>query len=184
MKADRFSLMLLFFVVTLLALFFYLVGIDKSIRHYDVYRQKLQKMALLNHQIETVFYQKYRYVDLDHVSVVTSGFEQCLTTLEHSSLKEEFGRKIYLDLQRLARDYQEKEYLLQKFEALNARMINSIHTIFDLRKSIEGEIPAEDERRKEIQQLFFTIFQVMIDMPTDRKQLGLLRSKLNDYAKE
>ena len=184
MKADRFSLLLLFFVVTLLVLFFYLVNIDKSIRHYDIYRQKLQKMALLNHQIETVFYQKYRYIDLDHVSVVTSGFEQCLTTLEHSSLKEEFGQKIYLDLQRLERDYQEKEYLLQKFEALNARMINSIHTIFDLRKSIEGEIPAEDEKRKKVQQLFFTIFQVMIDMPTDRKQLDLLSAKLNDYAKE
>ena len=52
MKADRFSLLLLFFVVTLLALFFYLVGIDKSIRHYDVYRQKLQKMGSLMYSFQ------------------------------------------------------------------------------------------------------------------------------------
>jgi len=183
-KTDGFFLLLFFFAVTLFSLFFYLVNIDNSIRHYDVYRQKLQKMGMLNHQIETVFYRKYRYLDLDEVSVVASGFKKCLFILEHSKLQEEFGDKIYHKLLTLDNDYRKKEYLLQKFEALNSRMINSIHTIFDLRKSIENKLQIKTQKREEIQQIFFTIFQIMIDMPYDKERLDMLMSKLKEYENE
>jgi len=181
---DSFFLLLSFFAITLFSLFFYLVNIDNSIRHYDIYRQKLQKMDMLNHQIETVFYQKYRYIDLDEVSTIVLEFKNCLFILEHGQLKIEFGDRIYDKLLTLDNDYHKKEYLLQKFEALNSRMINSIHTIFDLRKSIENELQVKAQNREEIQQIFFTIFQIMMDMPYNKKRLDILMSKLKEHEKE
>jgi len=183
-KTDSFLLLLLFFVITLFTLFFYLFTIDNSIRHYDTYRQKLQKMGMLNHRIEMVFYSKYRYIDLDEVSMVTSKFKNCLFVLEHGKLKEEFGEKIYQKLVTLENDYRKKEYLLQRFEALNSRMINSIHTIFDLRKSIESQLPPQIQNREEVQQIFFTIFQIMMDIPYNKEELHRLMSKLKEHENE
>jgi len=181
---DGFWLLLLFFATILSVLFFYLIDIDNNIKHYDNYRQKLQKMGILDHKIETIFYLKYRYIDHDEVSDISSRFENCLLVLEHSKLKEEFGEYIYRDLLKLDKDYHSKEYLLQKFEALNARMMNSIHTIFDLRKSIENSLQLDYKRQEEIHQIFFTIFQVIMDMPYDKDRLNILMSKLKIHEKE
>jgi diguanylate cyclase (GGDEF)-like protein/PAS domain S-box-containing protein len=141
-------------------------------------------MGTLNHRMEMIFYSKYRYIDLDEVSAITLKFNKCLFVLEHGKLHEEFGEKIYRELITLDRDYQKKEYLLQKFEALNSRMINTIHTIFDLRKSIESTLPSEKQNREEIQQLFFAVFQVMMDIPYDKKALNTLILKLKKHEKD
>ncbi|WP_297525598.1 hypothetical protein, partial [Sulfurovum sp.] len=183
-RVDSFSLLLLFFAVILFSLFFYLLKIDNNIRHYNHYRQQLQKMGMLNHKMETVFYQKYRYIDYDETSRILKAFQVSITQLEQSQMKQEFGEHIYLDLLTLGKDYQRKEYLLQKFEALNSRLTNSMHTIFDLRKTIEHKMKPGEAKQEELHQVFFILSQILMDMPYDKEALKHLMSKLKKYQKE
>ncbi|SFV64371.1 diguanylate cyclase/phosphodiesterase (GGDEF & EAL domains) with PAS/PAC sensor(s) [hydrothermal vent metagenome] len=183
-RVDSFSLLLLFFAVVLFSLFFYLLKIDNNIRHYNYYRQQLQKMGMLNHKIETVFYQKYRYIDYDETSRILRTFQVSITQLEQSQMKQEFGEHIYQDLLTLGKDYQRKEYLLQKFEALNSRLTNSMHTIFDLRKTIEHKLKPGEAKQEELHQVFFILSQILMDMPYDRQELEHLMSQLKKYQKE
>ena len=183
-RVDSFSLLLLFFAVILFSLFFYLLKIDNNIRHYDYYRQYLQKMGMLNHKMETVFYQKYRYIDYDETSHILKAFQVSITQLEQSQMKQEFGEHIYLDLLTLGKDYQRKKYLLQKFEALNSRLTNSMHTIFDLRKTIEHKMKPGEAKQEEMHQVFFILSQILMDMPYDKEALEHLMSKLKTYQKE
>jgi diguanylate cyclase (GGDEF)-like protein/PAS domain S-box-containing protein len=183
-KIDSFWLLLLFFAVILYALFFYLQGIDNNIKHYDNYRQQLQKMGMLNHKIEMVFYQKYRYVDHDEVSFILKEFEISITKLKRSQMKKEFGEHIYKDFLTIEKDYHNKEYLLQKFEALNSRLTNSIHTIFDLRKTIENDLALGNVKQEEIHNVFFLISRILMDMPYKREQFDKHLSKLKEYQSE
>ncbi len=183
-KVDSFSLLLLFFGLLLFVLFFYLVNIDKNIKHYDSYRQQLQKMGILDHKIESIFHEKYRYIDHDKTSKVNSDFEKGLTLLKQSQLKEEFGEHIYSDIEKLGEEYTHKHDLVLQFEAINARLTNSIHTVFDLRKSIESTLLHTIERQEELHQIFFSISQVLMDMPYDKVLLKHLLVKLKSYEQE
>ncbi len=168
-RVDHFSLLLLFFLVTLLTLFFYLLHIDKNIRYYDNYRKQFQSMSRINYEIETVFQQKYRYVDHDKSSLLVNSFEVQLSSLKKSPLREEFGEHIYLDLQNLEKEYYRKRDYLERFEALNSRLTNSIHTIFDLRKSIENSFQHVNGKQEEMHKLFLTVSQILMDMPYDKE---------------
>ena len=182
-KVDSFWLLLLFFALILYALFFYLLKIDNNIKHYDSYRQELQKMGILNHKIEVIFYQKYRYIDHDQTSHILKEFEGSVDKLKRSQLQDEFGKHIYRDFLTVEKDYQNREYLLQKFEALNARLTNSIHTIFDLRKSIEKDLILTNEQQEEIHDTFFLISEILMDMPYEKDQFESLLSELKDSQK-
>jgi len=180
-KIDSFWLLLLFFALILYLLFFYLLKIDNNIRHYDNYRQELQKTGLLNHKIEMVFYQKYRYIDHDETSQILKAFDQCVETLKKSHLKEEFGQQRYQSFLKIEKDYQKRAYLLQKFESLNARLTNSIHTIFDLRKTIEKELHLQREQQEEVDEIFFLISKILMDMPYEKREFESLLAKLEVY---
>ena len=183
-RIDNFSLLLVFFVVTLLTLFFYLLNIDKNIRYYEDYRKQFQQMRSINYEIGTVFQQKYRYIDYDKSSALLNAFEMHLSSLKKSRLREEFGEHIYLDMHVLEKDYHKKRDYLERFEALNSRLTNSIHTIFDLRKSIEKNFLQENMRQEEMHKLFLTVSQILMDMPYDEvsftQQLEALKSEKKD----
>jgi len=183
-KIDSFVLLLFFFAALLLALFVYLLDIDKNLKHYNDYRQQLQKMGRLNYKMESVFHLKYRFVDHDEASRVVHDFEKCIIKLKQSRLEQEFGERIYHNIIDLEKDFHRKQELLESFEALNARLTNSTHTIFDLRKSIEKTFPHQYEKQEEIHQIFFSISQILMDMPYDKTVLHNMMTKLKKYQQE
>ena len=183
-KVDHFSLLLVFFAVILFVLFFYLIDIDKNIKHYDTYRKTLQKMRSINYEIETVFQQKYRYIDYDKSSALVNAFEEHLHLLNHSRIKEEFGEHVYTDMKVLEKTYEKKRDMLERFEALNSRLTNSIHTIFDLRKSIENEFIHEHSQQEEMHKIFFTVSQILMDMPYNAETFMLQMEQLKAQEDE
>jgi len=184
-RVDHFSLLLAFFAVVLFALFFYLIDIDKNIKHYDTYRKTLQKMRSINYEIETVFHQKYRYIDYDKSSALLNTFEAHLHMLKQSQIKDEFGEHIYNDMKRLEKNYDKKRDTLERFEALNSRLTNSIHTIFDLRKSIENDFVHKHSQQEDMHKIFFTVSQILMDMPYNEEtfmlQMRQLKVKENEH---
>jgi len=183
-KIEGFYVLLLFFALLLFALFLYLLNINNHIRHYNTYREKLQTMAILDHEIETVFHQKYRYIDYDEVSQLIKTFEGCIVKLKQSGVREEFGEKSYQDFMAIQGLFEQKKDLLERFEALNAQLTNSVHTLFDLRKTIENEMKLDQKKQEEVHQLSFTISQILMDIPYDKVHFALLLSRLKENTKE
>ena len=184
LRIDYFYLLLAFFAVILFVLFFYLLNIDKNIKHYDDYRKQLQEMHSIGYEIDTVFQQKYRYIDHDKSILLLNVFEKSLSDLQHSQIKKEFGKHIYLDIKVLGNDYQKKRDYLERFEALNSRLTNSIHTIFDLRKSIEKNFKKDEEKQEKMHRIFFTVSQILMDIPYDKERFILQMDQLKKWQKD
>ena len=184
LRIDYFYLLLAFFAVILFVLFFYLLNIDKNIKHYDDYRKQLQEMHSIGYEIDTVFQQKYRYIDHDKSILLLNVFEKSLSDLQHSQIKKEFGKHIYLDIKVLGNDYQKKRDYLERFEALNSRLTNSIHTIFDLRKSIEKNFKKDEEKQEKMHRIFFTVSQILMDIPYDKERFVLQMDQLQKWQKD
>ena len=97
-RVDRFFLLLIAFALILSFLFSYLLKIDRDIKNYDQYHQKLEKMISLNYQFENFFLRAYRYIDYDEVSRVSREFEENLDFLKKSDIKKEFNLHLYKDI--------------------------------------------------------------------------------------
>jgi len=181
-KTDKFLWLLIFFFIVLSFLFVYLLKIDRDIRSYDQYHQTLERMISLDYQLENFFLKAYRYIDYDETSRVTKAFEENLDFLQKSKLKEKFGQHTYEELAVIKDTYKQKLHLLENFKTLNSRVINSIHYLYDLRKTIDKEFTDDRNKQELIDHVFFTIGKILMDLPYDQKNLSIDMDRLKDYS--
>lgn len=181
---DKFLLLLIFFALILSFLFLYLQKIDGDIKNYDNYQQKLEKLISLDHQFENFFLRAYRYIDYDETSRVSREFEESLDFLKKSNIEKEFGQHIHKHIENIENMYEQKLQLLEHFKTLNSRVTNSIHYLYDLRKTIDKKYAGDSEQQELLDQVFFTIGQLLMDLPFDQKKLNKNILELKHYSKE
>jgi len=182
--ADKFIWLLIFFALTLSFLFLYLQKIDSKIKNYNDYHHKLEKMVNLDHQLENFFLKAYRYIDYDETSRVLNEFEENIDFLKKSNIKKEFNSYIYKEIENIENIYRKKSELLESFKTLNSRVTNSIHYLYDLRKTIDKKYVEDKNKQELLGDIFFTIGQLLMDLPFDQKQLNENIVELKEYSKE
>ena len=183
-RIDNFYLFFAFFAIILSLLFFYLLQGDRNIRHYDEYRQILQEMNTLEHQWDSIFFQKYRYIDHDETSRISKALDEMINSLKKSALRDEFGEHIYDDFKGVGDAYEKKRDLLIRFEALNANLTNSLHTMYDLQKTITLHYKDDLEKLDLVNALFFNVGQIYMEMPYDKAEFYKLIGSLKVYMGE
>jgi len=184
-RIDKFLLLLIFFALILSFLFLYLQKIDGDIKNYNNYHQKLEKLISLDHQFENFFLRAYRYIDYDETSRVSREFEESLDFLKKSNIEKEFGQHIHKHIENIENMYEQKLQLLEHFKTLNSRVTNSIHYLFDLRKTMINKEYVEDRKKQEpLSQVFFTISQALMELPFDQKKLNKNILELKHYSRE
>lgn len=180
-RADRFIWLLAAFAVLLSFLFIYLQKIDGEIKHYDSYHEKLENLIVLDQQIENIFLKRYHYVDYDEISHVSNEFEKNIEMLKKGNIQKEFDLYTYKDIEKIETVYFQKSVLLEHFKTYNARVVNSIHSLYDLRKTID-ELYAGDRSKQELtDQIFFTIGQRLMYLPIDKAKLDSKLKELKRY---
>jgi diguanylate cyclase (GGDEF)-like protein/PAS domain S-box-containing protein len=179
---DSFLILFVFFLFLLSALFYYLLESDRHIRNYDTYRQSLQKMTDLEHRWEKIFLQKYHYIDHDESRALSQALNNEIVFLENSALREEFGESVYDDLMRVKEAFVGKDELFLQFESLNANLTNSIHTMYDLKKSFDDKYLEDRSKRELVNALFFKVGQIFMEMPYEREKFRKLITSLRKYA--
>ena len=183
-RVDSFYLFFAFFAIILSLLFLYLLQGDRNIRHYDEYRQTLQEMNTLEHQWGSIFFQKYRYIDHDETSRISKALDEMINSLNKSALRDEFGEHIYDDFKTVEDAYGKKRDLLIRFEALNANLTNSLHTMYDLKKMITLHYKDDPEKLDLVNALFFNVGQIYMEMPYDKAEFYRLIGSLKVYMSE
>jgi diguanylate cyclase (GGDEF)-like protein/PAS domain S-box-containing protein len=131
-------------------------------------------MSDLEHQWDSIFFQKYRYIDHDKTSSISKAFNEQIEFLKKSALKEEFGERIFNDFLTVEKAYDKKHELLIQFESLNANLTNSIHTMYDLKKSINLNYKDDHEKIDLINMLFFNVGQIYMGMPYNKVEFERL----------
>jgi diguanylate cyclase (GGDEF)-like protein/PAS domain S-box-containing protein len=179
-QTDRFSLLLGFFFIVLLILFVYLMKIDRDIKNYDEYHRQLEQMRILDYQFDNFFFRTYRYINYDETSRLEKEFEEKISFFKVRDIQQEFGLDIDEQIKRIIREYYAKKVYFEDFKALNARVTNSIHFLFDLRKTLEQELLESPEKKRLTDSVFFSISQILMDIPYDEKKIKKELEALND----
>ena len=181
-RPDRFIWLLIAFALLLSFLFLYLQKIDGDIKNYDSYREKLENMINLDQKIENLFLKTYRYIDYDEISHVSSKFEEDIAFLKEGNIQKEFGAITYKKIETIESVYLQKLAILEHFKTYNARVVNSIHYLYDLRKTIDKLYVDNRKKQELLNQIFFTIGQRLIDLPIDETKLKINLNELENYS--
>ena len=181
-RLDGFIVLLITFTLLLSFLFVYLQKIDGDIKNYDSYHEKLENMIIMDQQIENILLKSYRYIDYDEISYVLSKFEENIAFLKEGNLKKEFGVHTYKDIVNIESVYLQKLVILEHFKTYNARVVNSIHYLYDLRKTIDKLYVGDRDKQELMNQIFFTIGQRLMDLPIDEAKLITNLKTLNSHS--
>jgi diguanylate cyclase (GGDEF)-like protein/PAS domain S-box-containing protein len=181
-RVDAFLLLLIFFAILLVGLFLYLQKIDREVRNYALYHQKIQRMISLDQGLENLFLKTFRYVNYDEISRESREFEEILDFCEHSEFKSEFGRERYEELLMVEKLYRKKADLIERFKTLNTRATNAIHYLYDLRKTIESSSTEEKEKHAVLDRMFFRLGRLLMNLPVDRQSLEKDMERLKSYS--
>ncbi len=183
-RIDRFVWLLIAFVLLLSSLFLYLQKIDGDIKNYNSYHDKLENMIILDQRIENIFLRAYRYIDYDEISHVSNKFEKNIEMLKESNIQKEFGLHIYKDIEKIEMVYLQKLAVLEHFKTYNARVVNSIHYLYDLRKTIDKLHVGDRKKQELMNQIFFTIGQRLMNIPVNGEKLKINLLELKSYSSE
>ena len=183
-RIDRFTWLLIAFALLLSALFLYLQKIDGDIKNYSSYHGKLEDMSILDQQIENIFLKAYRYIDYDEISNMSSAFEKNIIFLKKGNIEKEFSVHIYKDIEIIETIYLEKLAVLEHFKTYNARVVNSIHYLYDLRKTIDKIYTEKNKEVELLDQIFFSIGRKLMNLPINEAKLKINLAILKKYSTE
>jgi len=178
--------LLIFFLLLLMSLFIYLQKIDRDIKNYSAYQEKLQNMISYNSIMDKIFLRTYRYIDYDHIVKSTKLFERDISFLKNSDFKKEFGNELYQKMLEIEKIYKRKLDILEHFQSPNARATNAIHYLFDLRKTISRESKHNlfNDQHQLYDQIFFQFGRILMGLPIKKDLLNEEVLKLKQHSKK
>ena len=133
---DSFIAMLLAFMLLLGLLFIYLIKIESDIKNYNNYRDNIETLKILDKEFDNFMLQKLSFINYDIITTQMNDFETVLSSLEAGGLTKEFGNGIKEGLAQIRDQFNKKREPIENFKSSNSTIINSIHYIFDLRKTL------------------------------------------------
>lgn len=168
-RADGVVFLIIAFALLLSLLFIYWQKIDRDINHYNTSQQKLEKLRILDQDLNNFYLQAYRHLDYDRITGVTNKFDKTINFLRSGSFSEEFNEEIHYGIDLIEGIYQQKLNLIEDFKTYNARIINEIHYLYDLKKTIETDKELNLKINNLIDEVFFKLSKVFIDVEIDKK---------------
>jgi len=168
---DKIGLYLSVFFILLSILFIYLKKINSDINDYDMYRQNIEQIKILNYKMDSYFLHPYKYIDYDKSNKIEQDLENSIHTLTNKSFIYLIGLDNKQVLDRLVALFKDKKEYFESFKSVNARVTNSLHYLFDMRKTLEKQLINSPELKTKIDSVFFMVSQILMDMPYDSNSL-------------
>ena len=180
-KSDNLIWILVIFALLLSLLFFYWRSIDKDINNYNTGLHQLEKLRILDQDLDNFFLQTYRYLDYDQITKVTNKFDKTISFLMTSHFGAKFDEKTQNDIGLIEGIYQQKMNLIEDFKTYNARVTNEMHYLHDLKKTIEANKENNYRVHDLIDEIFFKLSQVFINIRIDKQGIIKDLDALKEY---
>jgi len=166
------------FFVLLLGLLLYLKKIDTDIANYNRYTQDIQDLRVLNDKLDSYFLHPYKLIDYDRANEINSQILLKIDSLQEKDFLKLVGIQNKIYVQKLKKLFEQKNIYFEDFKSINARVINSLHYMFDLKKSLEPKLIKNPKLKEIVDKIFFIFAKVLMNVPYDRDELKAYSSQL------
>ena len=141
-------------------------------------------MSLLDIEFQNFFLKTYRFIDYDEMSAISDEFEAAIIVFKQSKIKPDLGDEVYYKFENIVTLYQEKNNQLERFKTLNSRVINSINNLYDIGKRVDKLTILSQDKQALLDDFFFAIGQIIMNLPYDQKKLDYDLYILQQYSQD
>lgn len=175
---DRLTLLIAAIGMIFTGLLIYLVNIDRDIEHYHEDTARLYRLHLLDDAFDAFLLQKIQARNYETINKKMSEFEDILDALKRRKLSRVYGTDLQKELNEIEALYEKKRQAIEHFKSYNAAAINSLHYLFDLRKSLMYDASLSQTAKEGIEEIHFGIMQMILGLQLNTETL---QKKLNAF---
>ncbi|MDF1884046.1 EAL domain-containing protein [Sulfurimonas sp. SAG-AH-194-C21] len=159
-KPDGITLTLLFIISAFIGVMFYLNNKSNHEQNFAVYYNKLGALELIQKDYDSFLHTSLSFTNYDGITRQLGEFDKILKELEKSKIYEAFGNDFKSNFSIIRKTYLLESDLLEYQKSMNAIIINSIHYLFDLRKSIAITSSVSMQEKQNVDDVLFMMMQL------------------------
>ena len=158
-RFDAITLTLILIIMSFISTIAYIQNTNQDEKSFAHYHQELETLKFLQKDFETFLHTSLNFKNYDDISIQVIEFNTILTKIENSSLDDVYGNRIKEQIQDVRAAYTEEIDLLEYHKSVSAVTVNTIHYLFDLRKSIDNSSSISVKQKHDTNELLFLLIQ-------------------------
>ncbi|WP_456402594.1 EAL domain-containing protein [Hydrogenimonas sp.] len=170
-RLDNITLLLIGMLLLMGSLLAYLVTIDRDINGYNRYDTVLQELLLLDSGFDNFFLHKIEAVNYESINRDRDRFEETISWLIAQPLAREYGAEFPQMVHEIGVDFRKKSEAIEAFKSYNTLALNSIHYIFDLRRTLLSDPNLSQEIQLHLDKILFSLMQMILGIQTSKETL-------------
>ena len=171
LRMDRLTYLIVGLLIMVAMLLAYLFSVDRDINHYHTYSSRLQHMLLLDKSFDNFLLKKIEAVNYSMINGRLETFQKELDYFKSRPLNSEYDRNFRRPLETIERSFHEKENVIEHFKSYNSAAINSIHYIFDLRKTLANDVTIPLGVQVQLDTILFELMQMILGIQNSPERL-------------
>jgi diguanylate cyclase (GGDEF)-like protein/PAS domain S-box-containing protein len=140
----------------------YLISIDRDIQSFNNYETTMQRMLLLDRTFDNFLLRKIEAQNYETINRKLDEFERLLEYLKSQPLSREYDLDTTPLLASIEKTYREKRENIERFKSYNAAALNSIHYIFDLRRTLANDPEIPTKLQTKLDTILFELMQLIL----------------------
>ncbi len=179
-KIDAITLTLSLVIAVFIATLSYLYNKTQHEKNFAYYHNKLEVLLFIEKDFDTFLHSSLYFTNYDHIANELKNFDVILKNLEDSFICEHYGKNFQEKLLRIHDAFSQESELLEYHKSINSVTRNSIHYLFDLRRTISDSKDISLEEKQKIDKLFFLMMQLYSGLEAQETTIVNI---LNKYKK-
>ena len=181
-KIDAITITLSLVVVMFVTMLSYLYDKGQHEKKFAYYHNKLETLMFIEKDFDTFLHNSLYFTNYDRISDELKKFDTLLGSLESSFAFEHYGKDMKKKLLIVRKAFTQESDLLEYHKSINSVTRNSIHYLFDLRRTISDSKKISIQKKQEIDGLFFLIMQVYTGLESQERTLKTTLSKSKKHS--
>lgn len=171
---DIYSYQLLIFVIFISALFLYLYKLENSVKNYNIYKNHINDMSIINIEFNNYLERNDKFTNFDLIVSQRDSFDLSLERLLKSNIQNEFDEKLLASIKEIKSLFDKKIELIERFKSRQASSLNSVHYVYDSNQFFTDKEIVSKDIRLFINSTLFMIMQNFISL--DEKENEILKN--------
>jgi diguanylate cyclase (GGDEF)-like protein/PAS domain S-box-containing protein len=181
-KIDAITITLSLVITMFTAMLLYLYNKAQHEKNFTYYHNKLETLKFIEKDFDTFLYSSLYFTNYDNISKELNEFDTLLASLESSFIFKHYGKDIDKRLVQIRKAFILESDLLEYHKSINSVTRNSIHYLFDLRRSISDSKKISVEEKQKIDSLFFLVMQVYSGLESQEEAINTILSKSKKHS--
>jgi len=186
-KTDSVTALLWVFIFFIIALFIYIIKVDKHIESYSDYNNQIHELETINKDLNNFLLQQATFIDYDNINKKVAKFYEGVEFFKLDTSPYIFSNRYHQLVKDIDEANKEKVASIEYFKSESAQFLYSMHYLYDLNDVISKSAELDKESIEAANDSLLGLMKYCVNANIETtdivKNLKTLDAQNNDFTK-